>query len=392
MPDEKTSCGQVRTIAPDPVGDAVAHLLDCLASGHEFCVGTAAPAGGDTPGEAGFFQCSSSGTIAAPKRIRRSHQSWIESFRINGEQWSLGPADAYAVLGSLQHSLSLYGLIEGLHQGAKVNVLSGLPPRRQWVQMQAMPPSILYATPTQLRQLGEAAVGAPLASVRRLAVGGGFLDSDTRRRAAELFPSARITVFYGASETSFVTMADDTSPADSIGRAYPGVEIRVLTPQGSDCGPGEVGEIWVRSPYLFDGYAAGHSSETRWRDGFLTVGDLGHRDARGNLFLVGRTNRMFTVADQNIFPEEIEDVLRAHPLVSEAAVLPKPDAKRGAVPFAFVAAALDQDGLAHLQAECRRKLGALKTPRKLISVADWPCLPSGKTDLQALALRLEEMG
>jgi long-chain acyl-CoA synthetase len=89
---------------------------------------------------------------------------------------------------------------------------------------------------------------------------------------------------------------------------------------------------------------------------------------------------MVTVADQNVFPEEIEAFLLAQPGVTRAAVLPRADALRGHVLDAVVMGG-DPDALL---AACRRRLGPLKTPRRVLCVADWPLLASGKTDLATL--------
>ena len=89
---------------------------------------------------------------------------------------------------------------------------------------------------------------------------------------------------------------------------------------------------------------------------------------------------MVTVADQNVFPEEIEAFLLGQPGVTQAAVLPRADALRGHVLEAVV---MGGDAAALLSA-CRRRLGPLKTPRRVLQVGDWPLLASGKTDLAAL--------
>lgn len=120
---------------------------------------------------------------------------------------------------------------------------------------------------------------------------------------------------------------------------------------------------------------------TRWRDGWLSVGEIGSLD-NGFLFLKGRAGRMITVADQNVFPEEIEALLHTLPGVTRAAVLPVPDAKRGHSLIAFLQGDPAQE-VAILSA-LRAELGPLKSPKSLIWVQDWPVLASGKTDLMAL--------
>jgi long-chain acyl-CoA synthetase len=95
---------------------------------------------------------------------------------------------------------------------------------------------------------------------------------------------------------------------------------------------------------------------------------------------------MVTVADQNVFPEEIETLLASLPGITRAAVLPVPDAKRGAVLVAVLQG--DAHSEAEILATLRKALGPLKSPRALIWRDDWPTLPSGKTDLRALETSL----
>ncbi|WP_165352883.1 AMP-binding protein [Loktanella sp. IMCC34160] len=358
-------------IAPLPLADALPALVGCLASGAPFCV-SVTPAGLQEP--AGTFHTATSGSTGAPKRIRRSHASWIASFRETARRWGVTPDDRLAVLGGLDQSLSLYALVEGLHLGVTVDVLTGLRPDRQAAALDGV--TLLYATPTQVGQIVQA--DRPLPALRHVAVGGGAFGAAQRAALARLAPNASVEVFYGAAETSFATLSDATTPEESVGRPYPGVDLRV----------DEASLVWLRSPYLFDGYAVGHSDGTQIVDGWVTVGETGYLDDAGNLFLTGRADRMFTVADRNLHPETIEAVLTAQPGVTHAAILPLTDAKRGAVPVGFYAGDAAPEVL---MAACRAALGPGIAPRWLRPLPDWPLLPGGKTDLRALS-RLVEGG
>ena len=191
------------------------------------------------------------------------------------------------------------------------------------------------------------------------------------------FPAAQVVEFFGASEASFITVSDEETPLGSVGRAYPEVVLRI----GEDCAVGETGEIWVKSPYLFDGYERGDSSLTRWRDGFLSIGEMGKLDAAGYLYLQGRRSRMVTVADQNVFPEAIEGVLMAQAGVEAAAVIAPRDPLRGHV---IVAAVVGTASAVDLRKVCRAELGEAAVPRTIWGISSMPMLPAGKPDLQRL--------
>lgn len=318
------------------------------------------------PGSLPLFETLTSGSTGQPRRIRRSQSSWIASFAVNA-RFGIGPGARVAVLGRLVHSLSLYGAIEGLHLGAEVHLLDSLRPDRQAKALIQRRISHLYATPAQLRLLAE--TGGTTPDLRLILVGGSKLDPALRAALRALAPGAEVREFYGAAETSFITLADPETPEGSVGQPYPGVAIDIRD-----------GEVWVKSPYLFMGYA-GDPGSARWQDGWLSVGEMGRMD-HGYLYLHGRAGRMVTVADQNVFPEEIETLLAGLPGIRRVAVLPVPDPLRGMVLVAVAQGDPAQE--AAILQTARAALGPLKAPRAVIWVQDWPVLASGKTDLAAL--------
>ena len=372
----------------------LANILELAGSGREFAVFeegvSAVQASGMScsMGTSGCFRCRTSGSAGTAKTIRRTQRSWIEGFRVNQALWSIGSADSYAVLGQLGHSLPLFGSLEAAHLGADLHMLSGLRPDRQRRALSQRRVSVLYATPTQIRMLAEVPprrAPATVPSMRLVLVGGSKLDEATMGAAGEMFPNADIREFYGSAETSFVTIGGSGTPPGSVGKAYPGVEIRV----GTEGLVGSVGEIWVRSPYLFEGYAGDRHGTERWDDGFLSVGEVGRLDGDGNLHLSGRTDRMVTISDRNIHPEEAERFLLRQDGVLNAAVVPEPDSRRGTRLTAFVRLSDGGRDLDALARECRLALGSA-APGRIIECDGWPLLTSGKIDLAALTAELRD--
>ncbi|TLP45592.1 long-chain fatty acid--CoA ligase [Cohaesibacter sp. CAU 1516] len=384
----------------------IALLRQCLEDRHSILAGHAGYEdwGKSKAGGGQMLYCQSSGSSDKAKTIRRTALSWVQTFRKTRSLFHLSAQDPYAVLGALSHSLTLYGILEGLEVGGGVDVLTGLTPRHQAVALAQAQSAVLYATPSQLRLLLE---GAKIAQItlpvmKLIWSGGGKLDPDCRTGLEALCPNGQILEFYGASETSLITLSDKETPVGSVGKAYPGVDVQIRDADGAVLSaPGQIGEIWIKSPYLFDGYEVGSSRDTLWRDGYLTVGEMGSLDANGFLFLKGRKSRMVTVADQNVFLEDVEAVLQSNPSVRICAAFAVPDKHRGHVVMAIVertpSAASDGedagthvDPLAtHLQAQCRAVLGPLATPKAVHFIDHLPLLPAGKPDLLALSEWLE---
>lgn len=368
-------------VIPDqPCGAALALALARGAAGLPFRIG-ALDQPPPAPGARPVFETLTSGSTGQPRRIRRKHRSWWASFVVNARLFGIGPGVRIAVPGQMVHSLSLYGALEGACLGAEVHLLAGLRPDAQGAALRARGIEVLYATPAQLRLIMESG-GEALPDLRLVLVGGSKLDDRLRAALSAIAPGAAVREFYGAAEASFITLTDAASAPGSVGRPYPSVRLEIRAADGTVLKPGGLGEVWVRSPYLCDRYAGGQGLGALRRGGWLSVGEMGWME-RGELYLAGRVGRMVTVADQNVFPEEIEDFLAGLPGVKRVAVLPRADLMRGHVLVAVMQG--DPADEAAILRAARARLGPLKAPRAVIWRSDWPELASGKADLTRIA-------
>lgn len=383
-PDARVFAGTEQVFPPEtapataipatPINAALTGLHAALAAKFGFCISDP-PLPETLSVPAQHFTTLTGGTSGNPKVILRSQASWVASFETNATQFRYTSADSIAVLGGLGHSLALYGLMEGLHLGLSVHILSPLKPSGQSAELHARRCTVLYATPTQLRLLS---INTPLPDVRMILCGGGALGTEVRRHISAICPNALIQVFYGAAETSFVTMGDSTTPEGSVGRPYPQVEIVIRDPDETG-----TGLVWVRSPYLFDGYLQGDSPHTR-RDGdWLTVGEYGFMDDEGYLFLRGRAGRVISISDTTVFPEELEAQLSGLAGIGQCAILLRLDRLRGRHLIAVLDGVETAQRRSVLLAHC--KANGLIAPRDVVFLDPFPLLSSGKPDLQRIA-------
>ena len=183
---------------------------------------------------------------------------------------------------------------------------------------------------------------------------------------------------YNATEAGMIataTPADLRAAPDTAGRPADGTELRILDADHREVADGEVGQIFVRSSTLFDGYTSGATKD--FHDGFMASGDMGYLDAAGRLFVVGRDDEMIVSGGENVYPIEVEKTLAAHPGVAEAAVLGVDDEQYGQRLAAFVVldkgASVEVDDL---KQDVRDNLANYKVPRDITLL---PALPRGST-------------
>lgn len=345
------------------------------------------------PAENDPFYCGfTSGSTGTPKGYLRNHGSWLWSFELSKREFGISDRDRIVLAGQLTHSLHLYGAVCGLACGHEVVLTPRFDPRSLLADLSGGgAAAVLYATPTQLHFLAEAAERlGPVETVHQVLASGAKWQDRDRERLAEAFPEAHLFEFYGASETSFITISGsaENAPPGSVGRPPAGIDIVIGDP-GAPVPSGEAGAIWVKSNLLFSGYLCGNDPQTRWQDGWLTFGDEGYLDGNGFLFLTGRSNRMIVTSGLNVYPEEIEAVLLSHPDVAAAIVIGLEDPVRGQRLVAAV-----QMGVPTKRAEdvllryCRTRLAAGKLPRRILIFENLPLTAGGKPDIQRVTREL----
>jgi len=207
-------------------------------------------------------------------------------------------------------------------------------------------------------------------------------------------PHVPLYVMYGATEAAarltYLPPSELSRKLGSIGKAIPGVQIRVVADDGAPAEPGEIGELVARGANISPGYWK-DPQETRARfgpDGFRT-GDLGYVDEDGFLFLVGRRHEMLKVGGHRVGPKEVEDILHQSSAVHEAAVVGRSDELLGQVPIAFVTlrGGHQKDENA-LRAFCAERLSPYKVPVRIVICPDLPRSgAAGKVDKLALRQR-----
>lgn len=230
-----------------------------------------------------------------------------------------------------------------------------------------------------------------LSSVKALVMGGALSSPELVREARERIGAA-YSIRYSSTEsgglgTATAFDADDEEALHTVGRPRPGIDVEIRDPEGRPLPDGEVGEVCLRSPCAMLGYW--HDEEATaavLRDGWLHTGDLGSFDERGLLRLAGRAKEMFVRGGYNVFPLEVESILRDHPALADVAIIPRPDPVMGEVGVAVIALKAGEAApdVAELRRFGRERLAAYKLPEDVLVLDALPHTPMHKIDRKAL--------
>ena len=249
--------------------------------------------------------------------------------------------------------------------------------------------TIMLAVPTMLLALlDEPGLAArDLSSLQTLMSGAAVVPAALVRRATETF-GCQFTIVFGQTELHGVisqTQLDDSAEdqSETIGRPLPQVEVKIADPVTGDVMPvGQVGEICARGYQTMLGYFGmpGETAAVLDGSGWLRTGDLAAMDGRGYLTITGRLKDMIIRGGENIYPREVEDVLFAHPAVSQVAVVGLADEKWGERVAAVIKPAdpANPPSPAALRDYCRDHLAGFKAPAEWFFVAEYPLTASGK--------------
>jgi long-chain acyl-CoA synthetase len=236
-----------------------------------------------------------------------------------------------------------------------------------------------------------------VSSIELLECGSASVPAELLTRMVEHFACEPVET-YGLTEGGANVLAPrwGIKKLGSTGLPVPDVEIRVVDREqpGRECGPGEVGELWTRSPANAVGYLhdAAATAERFVGDGWLRTGDLFRRDEQGYCYFCGRTDDMISVGGENVYPKEVEAILAAHAGVRDVAVVPAAHPVKGQAPIAFVVRA---DGTDSTEEDVRRYAldhgPAYAHPRRVFFLDALPLNATNKLDRAALERRAADL-
>lgn len=252
-------------------------------------------------------------------------------------------------------------------------------------------PPLLYM---RLAADKEALARHDLTSVRMAQYTGGKCSTEFVDTIFDMFPNCRVRSTYGSTETGspicMIASRDDIKEHPeltiSVGVPGPMYEVRIVRPDGTDCDVNEVGELLVRSSILFDGYWKNEELSNRVLvDGWFHTEDLLKRDENGFYYLVDRMKDMVKSGGENVYAQEVEDVLRNHPSIFDCAIIGVDDERFGE---AVAAAIVLNEGMSitdsELTAFCKKHLPSYKKPRYVAFVDALPHNVTGKIQKSVL--------
>jgi fatty-acyl-CoA synthase len=349
-----------------------------------------------------FALMYTSGTTGNPKGAMRSHEGNTLIAFATALEFGLGVDDIALLVMPLCHANSLYFAATFTLLGASIVVddrrhfdpealLATL--SRERITFTSLVPTH-YVMMLDLPQATKAA--HDLSAVGKLLISSAPARRETKLAIMGLFPNGKLFELYGSTEAGWVTVLRPHEQIDhlgSVGREWSGSgAIRLLDADSQEVPDGEIGELFSRTAYVFDGYWKDpEKTREAMRGEWCSVGDMARRDAQGYIHLVDRKSNMIISGGENIYPSEVEAVLAAHPAVQDAAVVGVPDEKWGESVLAVVVLRPDQQaGERELLDWCRERLAGYKRPRgvRFVSEAQLPRTATGKIQHRVLRERV----
>src|SRR6201998_2578697 len=365
-----------------------------------FSNGSSADPGIVVPDSATALLGYTSGTTAAPKGVPITHGALMNWFRASETEPSVywDTSDIGLMVMPNFHLAGTLVSLPALYHGATLATLSAFEPTAFIFAVALHRPTVTCLVPTALQMLLDHKSGqsTDFSSLRRILYAGSPIGQHTLHQALDAF-GCDFVQFYGTTETFIITLLrpeqhrlDNPDLLKSCGQPMPGVELRIVDPNGCDVGSGEAGEVLVRSPWMFSGYRnKPEATATAIVDGWYHTGDVGIRDQNGNLFLVDRLKDMIVSGGENIYSAEVEHALAAHPSVESVAVVGAPDEKWGERVVAFVVPRPDTSvDVADLVSHCRGLIAGYKVPKEIHLTDALPQTTSGKVQKAALRHQL----
>ncbi len=334
-----------------------------------------------------------SGTTARPKLVGLSHRQLLLSARAVAQSLRLTPADRSLVVMPLFHVHGIVAaLLAPLLSGGEVIVPAALTSADLADLVETTQPTWITAVPTLLAALLEQCEVRPVEHRLRMIRSCSAALAQSVADGLERCLAVPVVQAYGMTEGAHQIASNPLPPAArsaaSVGFST-GPEIAIVDEVGAAVPRGSVGEVVLFGPSMITSYVDNPLADaTAFRDGWFRTGDLGRIDVDGSLYLVGRIKELVNRAGEKIAPREVEEILLAHPAVSDAIVFAVPDRRLGEQVAAAVVRRSDVSEQ-QLRIFVAEHLAPFKVPRRIVFCDEIPKGPTGKPQRRLLAERLD---
>lgn len=345
-----------------------------------------------------------SGTTGMPKGVLLPHRSrTMTFFAMASEYGCYGPDDHFLAIAPFCHGAGLAFALGSLFFGGTCTIMGKFDPEETIRLLNTGEITGTFMVPTHFHKIFELPADVLARNrgghrLRSIISNAAPLPQATKVKIIDHWGEGLLHETYGATESGIVTNLrpqDQLRKQHCVGTPFPCTEIELRDENGNPVPTGEVGELFSRSPYLFNGYL-NRDDETREviRDGWVSVGDMARKDEEGYYYIVDRKKDMVIAGGLNIYPREVENVIGQVPGVAEVSVVGKPDPQWGESLVAFVVAdpARPAPTADDVIAACKRDLAGYKVPRAVHFIPELPRNAGGKIlkrELRDLAVRIE---
>jgi HIP---CoA ligase len=330
-----------------------------------------------------------SGTTGNPKGVIAAHGQSLRVFREWADIVGLRFGDRYLIVNPMSHTFGYKaGVLACLMTGATMVPLPSFDVAAVIQVIDQERVSIVPGPPTLYQSLLDhpERSTSDLSSLRQAVTGAAVIPTVLVRRILDDLGFESVVTAYGLTEScGCITACRRGDPVETIaltsGRAFSGVEVRVVGDDGAEAASGDAGEILCRGYNVMVGYYEdpAATAEAIDADGWLHTGDIGTMDVDGNVRITDRKKDMFIVGGFNVYPAEVENLLLHHPDLSQVAVVGVPDERMGEVGIAYaVPGAGRHVQAADIIAWARTEMANYKVPRRVEIVEALPLNASGK--------------
>ncbi|MFJ5770639.1 AMP-binding protein [Psychrobacillus sp. NPDC093180] len=338
-----------------------------------------------------------SGTTGFPKGVMLTHKNVVNNGQLVGDYIHLTENDRLCIPVPFFHCFGcVMGTIASVTHGTTMVIIEQFNPEKVLQMVQDEKCTALHGVPTMfIAELNHPDFAQfNLKSLRTGIMAGSICPIEVMKKVIEDMGLSEITIAYGQTESSPVITQTKTDDAiekrvSTVGKAHPGVEVKIIDPvTGEDTPAGVPGELCTRGYLVMKGYYKNEEATKSAIDaeGWLHTGDIAVMDEEGYIDITGRIKDMVIRGGENIYPKEVEEFLYQHPSIQDVQVVGVPDPKYGEELMAWIILKAGENlDAEQLKDFCKGKISHHKIPKYIEFIDAYPMTASGK--IQKFLLR-----